>query len=114
MPRPTSIAQFPSQWLGIINAVSMQNREIRLSHYEGKPVSKPLASRFRFMFYAFRTLLRKDPMQQDTAMLADMVECTIEPGDEPNACVVVFRSRDNNAIARALDAALGGPQNDPR
>lgn len=105
MPQPRSIAQFPSQWLRLIEAVARHGKVVTITEADGKPLSSGTAQRMRFRFYRIRTLLRKDPVQTDLYALSECVEATVfKTAAEGHG--VKFAPRDANSEAKALEAAL--------
>lgn len=111
MPNPTSISQYPSQWIDLIRTVSINGRTITVSQLAGKPLTKAQAAQMRFRFYAIRGLLRKDPQQHDLYALSESIQVNLvlvglSEHLAGEAWAVVFSPRDKNAEALALQSAM--------
>lgn len=104
MPQPKSIAQFPSQWLRLIETVARAGKTVTVLESGGQPLTSGTAQRMRFRFYRIRTLLRRDPIQADMYSLSECIEATIFKTEQGYG--VRFAPRDSNAEALALQAAL--------
>lgn len=105
MPHPRSISQFPSQWVKLCDKIFTEGRSVTVKELGGKPIDRGHASQLRFSFYRFRSLLRKDPLNQDLCTKAESIEVSIHLAG-PDQYWVHFQSYDRNAVGQALEEAM--------
>ena len=106
MAKLNRIAQFPMQYLEVVEAVGREDRTVKVD-FE----TSAHAAKMRWKFYTFRKILLDDPQYKETSAWAEAIEVILVSGHSTNSealggAHLIFRTRDNNPEALALRAAL--------